>query len=103
MSNKIKPSYSSHFAKLHELLGDDAQEKSKGKASRFTLSRYLDLKNINYITALNALQSAGVLSDNSTSLCDDVYPADQVRAVEWLKRNTDTNNDGNQFIRGYNG
>ena len=103
MINKAMDSYSSQFAKLHELLGDNAPEKSKEKASRFTLSRYLDLKKINYITALNALQSAGVISDNVCELCDDIYPGDQYNAVNWLKSNTYTDDDRKQFIRGYNG
>jgi hypothetical protein len=52
---------------------------------------------------LNALQSAGVISDNACELCDDIYPGDQYNAVNWLKANTYTDDDGKQFIRGYNG
>jgi len=101
MIQKQRPDLSNHFAKLHKLLGDE--DPKKEKASRFTLARFLDSKKISYMTALNALQSAGVISDNVVSFCEDVYPADQVSAVKWLKKNTYTNDEGNQYIKGYNG
>ena len=74
------------FDTMREALGLTDPSKQGDSASVYILERYLTRKRIGLDAGLNILQQHGVISD-LCEYCQDVYPGDQIKAVEWLEKN----------------